>query len=96
MAVYGQRSAYGQEKDVPDQFTLKILSDAFAQNATCRVIIFHESIDQVMALFAMLRERGFPVVAQHSEFPDSMRAESRFFRQGVARWLSSISMGRAE
>ncbi len=55
---------------------IKILSDAFAENPATKAILFHESIEQVMALFGALRAEGFPVVAEHSEFPDSMRAES--------------------
>src|SRR5207245_1937125 len=70
--------------------TMKILDNTFAENPTSRAIIFHESIEQVMALFSVLRERGFPVVAEHSEFSDSMRAESlRLFRQGVAQIIVS-------
>ena len=69
---------------------VKILRDAFAENPTSRAILFHESIDQVMALFKSLRAEGFPVVAEHSEFPDSMRAESlRLFRQGAAQVIVS-------
>ncbi len=70
--------------------TIKILRDAFAENPTSRAIVFHESIEQVMALFMQLRQKGFPVVAEHSEFPDTMRAESlRLFRQGVAQIIVS-------
>lgn len=70
--------------------TVRILSEAFAENPTSKAILFHESIEQVMALFASLRAEGFPVVAEHSEFPDSMRAESlRLFRQGAAQVIVS-------
>lgn len=70
--------------------TVKILRDAFVENSESRAILFHESIDQVMALFASLRAEGFPVVAEHSEFPDLMRAESlRLFRQGAAQVIVS-------
>ena len=70
--------------------TVKILRDAFAENPTSRAILFHESIEQVMALFGLLRAEGFPVVAEHSEFPDVMRAEAlRLFRQGAAQIIVS-------
>jgi superfamily II DNA or RNA helicase len=70
--------------------TVKILRDAFAENPSSRAILFHESIEQVMALFKSLRAEGFPVVAEHSEFPDSMRAEAlRLFRQGTAQVIVS-------
>src|SRR2546421_10067067 len=43
-----------------------------------------------MALFETLRRDGFPVVAEHSEFSDSMRAESlRLFRAGAAQIIVS-------
>jgi hypothetical protein len=52
--------------------------------------LFHESIDEVMALFARLRNLGFDVVAEHSGFPDQMRANSiRLFRDGIARVIVS-------
>jgi superfamily II DNA or RNA helicase len=69
---------------------VSILAKAFAQNADCKAILFHESIDEVMALFDALRKLGYPVVAEHSEFPDAMRAESlRLFREGAARIIVS-------
>ncbi|MGO8749247.1 MAG: DEAD/DEAH box helicase [Thermoguttaceae bacterium] len=68
----------------------EILRRSFAQSSETKAILFHESIDEVMALFAQLRAAGYPVVAEHSQFPDSMRAESlRLFRQGVARVIVS-------
>ncbi len=67
-----------------------ILRQAYARNPDAKVILFHESIAEVMALFDMLREAGYAVVAEHSEFPDSMRAESlRLFRNGTARVIVS-------
>jgi superfamily II DNA or RNA helicase len=70
--------------------TLKILREAFAENPSSRAILFHESIEEVMALFTVLRSEGFAVVAEHSDFPDAMRAESlRLFRQGVAQVIVS-------
>src|SRR5437588_4209370 len=43
-----------------------------------------------MGLFSLLRGAGYAVVAEHSEFPDSMRADSlRLFRQGKARVIVS-------
>src|SRR5262249_13945819 len=55
-----------------------------------KAILFHESIDEVMHLFSILRSAGLPVVAEHSELPDAMRAESlRLFRTGAARVIVS-------
>jgi superfamily II DNA or RNA helicase len=69
---------------------LRILDDALRRNAQTKAILFHESIDEVMALFEVLRLRGYRVVAEHSGFPDYMRAESlRLFRQGKAQIVVS-------
>jgi superfamily II DNA or RNA helicase len=76
----GQRSAA----------VLKILREAFEQNPNTQAILFHESIDEVMNLFSMLRKEGFPVVAEHSNFPDEIRAESlRLFRERTAKIIIS-------
>ncbi|HEY6394390.1 MAG TPA: helicase-related protein, partial [Candidatus Binataceae bacterium] len=67
----------------------RLLADAFLKNPETRAILFHESIDEVMSLFDLLRSR-FSVVAEHSEFPDEVRAESlRLFRSGDARIILS-------
>ncbi len=69
---------------------LVILRRAFAQNPDTKAILFHESIEEVMTLFGMLRQAGYAVVAEHSEFPDGMRAESlRLFRHGTAQVIVS-------
>ena len=69
---------------------VRILRNAFDENPDTKAILFHESIDEVMRLFALLQEQGFAVVAEHSEFPDQMRATSlRLFRQNAARVIVS-------
>ncbi len=69
---------------------VRILETTFAENPTATAILFHESIEEVVRLFQLLRSRGFSVVAEHSEFPDQMRAASlRLFRSGVARIIVS-------
>lgn len=68
----------------------EILAEAFRQNPETKAILFHESIDEVMTLFALLCSEGYAVVAEHSEFPDALRAESlRLFRNGTARVIVS-------
>jgi len=67
-----------------------ILKNAFTISPDSRAILFHESISEVMNLFALLRDAGYPVIAEHSKFPDSMRAEAlRLFRTGTARVIVS-------
>ncbi len=69
---------------------LAILRRAFSQNPETKAILFHESIEEVMALFGRLRSAGYAVVAEHSGFPDSLRAESlQLFRQGTAQVIVS-------
>lgn len=69
---------------------VKILHQTFATDSQCKAILFHESIDEVMRIFEILRQEGFAVIAEHSEFPDQIRADSlRLFRQGTARVIVS-------
>jgi superfamily II DNA or RNA helicase len=90
LALTAQRKRLLFQMEERTSATVKILNDALEENPDTRAILFHESIEQVMALFAILRAKGFPVVAEHSEFPDSMRAESlRLFRQGAAQIIVS-------
>jgi superfamily II DNA or RNA helicase len=68
----------------------EILQVAFAENPETKAILFHESIDEVMNLFTMLRQGGYSVVAEHSGFPDDMRSESlRLFRTAKAQVIVS-------
>jgi superfamily II DNA or RNA helicase len=68
----------------------QILRDVFETNPDARAIIFHESIEEVMRLFDSLRAAGYPVVAEHSQFSDSIRAEAlRLFRKGTAQVIVS-------
>jgi superfamily II DNA or RNA helicase len=69
---------------------LEILRLAFKENPETKAILFHESIDEVMNLFTILRQDGYRVVAEHSGFPDDMRSESlRLFRRGTAQVIVS-------
>jgi superfamily II DNA or RNA helicase len=69
---------------------IQILQQNLAQNPEAKAILFHESIEEVMDLFTKLRELGFQVVAEHSGFPDAMRAKSiHLFRDGIARVIVS-------
>jgi superfamily II DNA or RNA helicase len=68
----------------------RLIHDAIVADANSRIIIFHESIAEVMALFARLRRLGYAVVAEHSEFPDRIRAQAiSLFRQGIAQIIVS-------
>lgn len=68
----------------------KLLQRALEESSTSRILLFHESISEVMRLFAALRLKGIPTVAEHSQLSDSLRAESlHLFRTGAARVLIS-------
>ena len=67
-----------------------LLLAEFAGNPDTRAILFHESIDEVMKLFARLQEAGFSAIAEHSRLPGSAREEGLdLFRNGIARVIVS-------
>lgn len=69
---------------------IKLIEREFKINSEARVILFHESIADVMELFASLYQRGLKVIAEHSELPDSYREIGLDqFRKGIARIIVS-------
>ena len=67
-----------------------LVAESLAIADDTRVLLFHESIAEVMHLFAVLRNKHYAVVVEHSQLPDSLRAESlHLFRIGAARILVS-------
>jgi superfamily II DNA or RNA helicase len=68
---------------------LGILSES-AADPDGRAIVFHESIDEIEALFLRAIELTLPAVLEHSQLPESLRAENiDAFRKGVARVIIS-------
>jgi superfamily II DNA or RNA helicase len=68
----------------------ELIRSALAQNPESRVIIFHESISEVMRLFRSLQKAGYRVVAEHSELPDRLRAHAiSLFRRDIASVIVS-------
>lgn len=68
----------------------RLLKQEFRLNPDARVILFHESIDEVMRLFVRLRNVGLPAVAEHSELPASVRETGLdIFRKGIAKIIVS-------
>jgi superfamily II DNA or RNA helicase len=68
----------------------KLIEQEFALNKDARVILFHESIDEVMRLYLRLRDLGLPVIAEHSELPGSIRETGLdLFRRGAAQIIVS-------
>lgn len=70
--------------------TLSLIRDAFAARDDSRVILFHESIDEVTALYELLTAEGIPAVMEHSDLPASLREASvELFRSGAAKVIVS-------
>jgi superfamily II DNA or RNA helicase len=68
----------------------QLIEREFAINPEARVILFHESIADVMDLFAQLYQQGLSVIAEHSELPSSYRETGLDqFRKGIARIIVS-------
>ncbi|MEK6285786.1 MAG: DEAD/DEAH box helicase [Acidobacteriota bacterium] len=90
ISLLGDRKRLLYKTESRSAAVVQILQQHLAQNPKANAILFHESIEEVMSLFAKLRELGFQVVAEHSGFPDSMRARSiHLFRDGIARVIVS-------
>ena len=71
------------------QVTLGLLSESVA-DPDGRAIVFHESIEEIEGLFIQAVAMGLAVVLEHSQLPDSLRAENiEAFRHGVARAIIS-------
>lgn len=66
-----------------------ILSES-AVDPDGHAIVFHESIDEIEALFLRAIELTLPAVLEHSQLPESLRSENiDAFRKGVARVIIS-------
>jgi len=69
---------------------IQLIDQEFRINPDARVILFHESITDVMHLFSCLWRRGLKAIAEHSELPTSMRETGLdHFRKGIARIIVS-------
>jgi len=70
--------------------TQALVRDALSTRPDARVILFHESIDEVVSLFELLVREGIPVVMEHSELPAELREMSlELFRAGTAKAIVS-------
>jgi superfamily II DNA or RNA helicase len=90
ISLLGDRKRLLYRSRSREEAVVQILQKHLAVNSDAKAILFHESIAEVMNLFVRLRELGLKVVAEHSEFPDSLRARSiHLFRDGHARVIVS-------
>lgn len=70
--------------------TRSLIRQALATRADARVILFHESIDEVVSLFEILTRDQVPAVMEHSELPSELRQSSlELFRNGTAQVIVS-------
>jgi superfamily II DNA or RNA helicase len=70
--------------------TRTLVRQAIVGRRDARVILFHESIDEVVDLFDVLMRDKIPVVMEHSELPTELRdASLELFRAGVAQVIVS-------
>jgi superfamily II DNA or RNA helicase len=70
--------------------TLSLIHDALSHRRDARVILFHESIEEVEALFELLIDSGVPAVMEHSELPQQLRDKTlELFRAGIAQVVVS-------
>ncbi len=68
----------------------RLVGEAIERDPSSRIIIFHESIAEVMNIFARLRRLGYRALAEHSELSDRTRAQAiSLFRSGNAQILVS-------
>jgi len=69
---------------------IQLIEQEFRINPDARVILFHESITDVMDLFSRLWHQGLKAIAEHSELPASYRETGLdHFRKGIARIIVS-------
>jgi superfamily II DNA or RNA helicase len=68
----------------------KLIDKELAVNPDARIVLFHEKIEEVNNLFVRLKNKNLPVIAEHSQLPDSIReAGLELFRKGIAQIIVS-------
>lgn len=69
---------------------LDIVARTLTTSPDSKILVFHESISEVMRLYLALLREGHRVTVDHSELSDSVRADSiDLFRSGAANVLVS-------
>jgi superfamily II DNA or RNA helicase len=67
-----------------------LIREELQEHAGARVIVFHESIAEVVELYERLVREGVPVVMEHSELPTELRERSlELFRDGLGQVVVS-------
>ncbi len=69
---------------------LGIVARTLAESPESKILLFHESISEVMRLYVTLLRGGYKTTVDHSKLPDSLRAASiSLFRSAAANVLVS-------
>jgi len=90
VAMTGQRKQLVYHAKARALAVQQLVAQALAAGDDTRILLFHESVAEVMRIFRLLRQQGVPVVAEHSQLSEPLRAESlQLFRSGAARVLIS-------
>ena len=73
-----------------EKAVVRFLSERLKKNRKSQAILFHERIEEVMRIYALLCKEGIAAVPEHSELKESLRESSiSLFRQGVAKVIVS-------
>lgn len=89
IGLAGQRKRLLYRASARAEAVLGILSESLTDQDG-RGIVFHEVIAEIERLFLSALEREIPVVLEHSQLPDSLRADNiEAFRKGIARVIIS-------
>jgi len=69
----------------------KILEERFAKNPYTKAILFHESIDEAMEIYADLLKAGYKAVAENSQLSKELRSSAmELFRNDTAQVMVSV------
>jgi superfamily II DNA or RNA helicase len=90
VSLTGQRKRLVYRSTARTKAVIRLVREALAAPGGARILLFHESVEEVMRLFAELRLQGVAAVAEHSQLSDTLRAGSlHLFRTGSAQVLVS-------
>ena len=71
-----------------EKFVEKIFKEKLRENK--KIILFHETIDQVNSIYLKAKENNLPVVLEHSKLPPWLRDENiDLFRRDIAKIIVS-------
>ncbi|MBE3143650.1 MAG: DEAD/DEAH box helicase [Planctomycetes bacterium] len=86
-----RRKSLLYKMDNRQRAVLELIHLEQSRNKDSRILIFHEIIEEAMALFHALGNANIRVLVEHSELPDSIRQSNlELFRLGIANVLVSV------